>query len=192
MNYLAHVFLSCQNEYVLVGNILGDILKNKELLQLDDVYSKGIKIHRMIDHFTDHHPIHLENLKLLYPSQRKYAPVVMDIYYDYFLGKNWALYHHKTQRQFCDETYKVMMKHKDRIPQKAANIFRRMVADDFLYSCQTSTRLEKTFVRLMSRLKFPSNMENAVEDLRVLENQMEPFFKQFFPEVIKSIKGQIA
>ncbi|MFZ1702749.1 MAG: acyl carrier protein phosphodiesterase [Saprospiraceae bacterium] len=191
MNYLAHSFLSCQNEYILVGNILGDLLKNRELLQLSENYKKGIKIHRKIDFFTDHHSIHLENLKHLYPSQGKYAPVVIDIYYDYFLGKHWEKFSDISQRIFCDKTYEVLLKHADSVPSKASNIFRRMVEDDFLYSCQTIERLEKTFIMLMKRLSFPSNMENAVQDLIVLESKMEPHFIHFFPEVILEIKRQL-
>jgi acyl carrier protein phosphodiesterase len=191
MNYLAHVFLSCQNEELLVGNILGDILKNRELKDLNEIYHKGVLLHRKIDSFTDNHPVHLQNLKHLYPSQGKYAPVVMDIYYDYFLGKNWENFSLEDQRSYTDHIYTILLKHIPFVPEKAKLTFQRMVDDDFLYSCQTYERLERTFSRVLKRVSFPSNMQNAVVDLLNLEDKIEPYFHEFFPDLRNEIQCSI-
>ncbi|MBK6363129.1 MAG: DUF479 domain-containing protein [Saprospiraceae bacterium] len=189
MNYLAHVFLSCQDEHLLVGNILGDILKNRELKSLDVIYHKGVVLHRKIDSFTDNHPVHLQNLKHLYPTQGKYAPVVMDIFYDYFLGKNWENFSKDNQRTYTDNIYSILLKHLPGVPEKAKITFQRMVDDDFLYSCQTYERLERTFQRVLRRVTFPSNMHNAVVDLLQLENKIEPYFHTFFSELNREIQS---
>lgn len=185
MNYLAHVYFSYQNENLLIGNILTDILSLKELRLLDNKYNKGITLHRIIDTHTDSHPVHKKNLSLLYAWQGKYSPVAMDIYYDYLLAKNWVKLTGISQRKMCDETYKIMLKHQMYIPERAALMFGRMVDDDFLFSCNTYQRLEKTFERLLKRVKFPSNLDRAVDDLKRLETDFESDFSDFFSDMQK-------
>ena len=64
-----------------------------------------------------------------------------------------------------------------------------MVDDDFLYSCQTYERLERTFQRVLRRVTFPSNMHNAVVDLLQFENKIEPYFHTFFSELNREIQS---
>ncbi len=185
MNYLAHVYFSYEDENLLIGNILTDILSLKELRLLDNKYDEGITLHRIIDTNTDNHPVHKKNLSLLYAWQGKYSPVAMDIYYDYLLAKNWSHLTGISQRNMCDEAYKIMLKHQMFIPERAALMFGRMVDDDFLFSCNTYQRLEKTFERLLKRVKFPSNLERAVDDLKRLETDFESDFSDFFSDMQK-------
>lgn len=188
MNYLAHVYFSFHDENLLVGNVVADLLQYKEVKQLDARYQNGILLHRHIDHVTDNHPIHRENLKILYPSQGKYAPVVMDIFYDYFLGKHWSAFGTGIQRKVCDEAYEILIRHEKNIPVSAGNLIRRMVDDDFLYSCHTFERMEQTFARLFKRVKFKSNILKATDDLQVFENDIELLFLQFFPDAATRIR----
>ena len=57
MNYLAHACLSFGKPAYLVGNFLGDFVKNKDLEQLTPEVVLGVKLHRTIDVFTDTHPL---------------------------------------------------------------------------------------------------------------------------------------
>ncbi|MBK8620327.1 MAG: DUF479 domain-containing protein [Saprospiraceae bacterium] len=189
MNYLAHVYFSYENEDLLIGNILTDILSIKELRLLDKKYEEGIRLHRIIDTETDSHPVHKKNLSLLYDCQGKYSPVVMDIFYDYLLAKNWVQLTGISQRKICDQTYKMMLNHQGFIPERAAMMFGRMVEDDFLFSCNNYQRLEKTFERLLKRVKFPSKLDRAVDDLKRLETAFEADFSDFFKDMENVIKG---
>ena len=57
MNYLAHIFLSPENDLVTIGNFMADHVKgNKYKLYAPDL-QKGILLHRQIDSFTDAHEL---------------------------------------------------------------------------------------------------------------------------------------
>ena len=56
MNFLAHSYLSFSEEQ-LVGNMIADFVKNRDVARLPESIQKGIKLHRAIDTFTDAHPL---------------------------------------------------------------------------------------------------------------------------------------
>src|SRR5690349_12341831 len=94
MNFLAHIFLSGDDPEIMVGNFIGDFVKGRNL---DDRFSsgivKGIELHRAIDEYTDSHPVVAQSKNRLRPKYRHYAPVIVDVFYDHFLAKNWKNYH---------------------------------------------------------------------------------------------------
>ena len=57
MNFLAHAYLSFGQEEILVGNLVADFIKGKELRQFSEDIQIGILLHREIDSFTDTHPL---------------------------------------------------------------------------------------------------------------------------------------
>lgn len=173
-----------------MGNILADLLHGREIKLLHDKYRGGIQLHRAIDFITDNHHLHSKSLKLLYPSQGKYAPVVMDIFYDYFLSRHWTLFVDSDMRLVCDDVYHTLLRHSDQIPEAKRDMIQRMIADDFLYSCSNIPRLSSTFERLKRRVSFTSNLSGAVEDLLSHEAVLEAHFLSFFPAIIPEIKGK--
>ena len=87
MNFLAHLFLSFENEDHVIGNFIADFIRNKEVKNYSLEIQQGIQIHREIDSFTDNHPSVRKGTFRLRPHHRKYAPVVIDILYDHYIGK---------------------------------------------------------------------------------------------------------
>ncbi|MEM6697160.1 MAG: hypothetical protein AAF599_02100 [Bacteroidota bacterium] len=83
MNYLAHLFLSCEDEELLIGNFIADFVKNRYREELSPRVLEGIQLHRVIDSFTDRHPVVVQTTRLLHPKHHKYSPVLMDVFFDY-------------------------------------------------------------------------------------------------------------
>ena len=65
MNFLAHLYLSGNDENIMIGNFIGDHVKGNNFLKYDESIIFGIKLHRMIDAFTDSHPLVEESKKHL-------------------------------------------------------------------------------------------------------------------------------
>jgi acyl carrier protein phosphodiesterase len=86
MNYLAHSFLSGTDDLLLAGNFVGDFVKGRNL----DVYpvhmQHGVLLHRFIDSYTDSSPIVKESKALFASEYGKYAGIIVDIVYDYYLS----------------------------------------------------------------------------------------------------------
>ena len=53
MNYLGHFILSHPNQELVTGNFIGDFVKGNDYLNYPEGISRGIKMHRFIDEYTD-------------------------------------------------------------------------------------------------------------------------------------------
>ena len=192
MNYLAHSFLSFKEPHYLVGNYLGDFVRNKEMDQFPDPIQRGIKLHREIDAYTDVHPQVKLSTRLLHAAMHKYAPVVIDIYFDYLLSKHWQKYTEQSLISFCARTYEILEEHKKIMPERIQNRLIRMLKGRWLENYQTYPDLEKTFYFLSRRAKFSSRLEEAPAILQGLESKIENHFNAFFPEAIQFVQKKIS
>ena len=87
MNFLAHTYLSFTDEQI-VGNLIGDFIKNKKRDHLSEGIQQGITLHRAIDAFTDVHPKVLEAKTVFQPIVRLYSGAFVDVVFDYFLAND--------------------------------------------------------------------------------------------------------
>jgi len=55
MNYLAHVYLSGDNDLVTIGNFIADGIKGTQYKTYSKDIQIGILLHRHIDSYTDSH-----------------------------------------------------------------------------------------------------------------------------------------
>jgi acyl carrier protein phosphodiesterase len=185
MNYLAHMYLSCSDEDLIIGNMLVDMMSIKRLRELPGQYHKGFELHRLIDSCTDEHPKVKEAVLKLRENHRKYAPVVIDIFYDYVLSLEWERYSEEDIQDFCNGIYEVINKHLHNLPKDIVIRLEKMLADNFLMTCSSPKAIKRVFDLIDIRAKFNNNFSLATKDL--LENYdyfRDNFFK-FFPDMIE-------
>ena len=106
MNFLAHLYLSQNNTDILIGNFIADHVKGSQFYNYSKEIQQGILLHREIDLFTDTHPIVKQSMQRLHKRYRHYNGVIIDIFYDYFLAKNWSKYSDIPLQIFADTIYK--------------------------------------------------------------------------------------
>ncbi|NJK84432.1 MAG: DUF479 domain-containing protein [Saprospiraceae bacterium] len=148
MNFLAHLFLTQSNEDDMLGNYLADFVKNRHFEALPAPVVKGILLHRKIDSYTDQHPMVLQGARRLYEKHHKYAPVLMDVYYDYLLAQNWLAYSDVPLATFVHEVYAVLQKHSHWFPAPFEERTKYMIQHDWLMSYTTLEGLANTFERM--------------------------------------------
>lgn len=88
MNFLAHIYLSGNNDLIKIGNFMADGIRGNDYNQFPNEIKKGILLHRQIDTFTDSHAIYRKSKHRLHEKYGHYSGVIMDILYDHFLAKN--------------------------------------------------------------------------------------------------------
>ena len=187
MNFLAHMFLTYGDRELTVGNYVADFIRNRDLVLFSDRIQKGVMLHRHIDHFTDNHPEVLKSTRKLRRRHKKYAPVVIDVFYDYILAKNWSTFSKIGLREFADTVYMHLNMHSEDYPIHLQDISARMIADDFLLQYGKKEGIEKTFRRIGRRAKFQSNFNTAFDDLERNFDEINEGFLKFFPELIKEV-----
>lgn len=189
MNHLAHFFLSGNNEEIILGNFIADFISNKEVSIHTEGVRKGIRLHRIIDAFTDSHEVVKQSTKRLHYYHHKYSPVIVDIYYDFLLAKNWDIYAPHTHltgvsvRQFTLNMYDLLRINEYRLPRQLLERLDRMIGDDWLMKYTTYEGLNLAFRRIEKHAAFPGNFGNAAHHLELFLPDFDREFNLFFPDL---------
>ena len=189
MNFLAHLHLSGENDGLIVGNFLADFIRNSQVEDLPEPIREGVALHRMIDTYTDNHPMVRQSSARLRPKHRKYAPVLVDVFYDFLLARNWGRYHAAPLSNFTASTYQVLEEHRSLMPPFLQERLSLMIADDWLHRYTTPEGLSFVFSRMKRRLTRPEWLSGALDSLLADLEAYEEEFNAFFPEVIEFVKG---
>lgn len=184
MNFLAHIYLSGTDRELLIGNFIADFVKGKNKNSYPDRIREGIEHHRAIDYFTDHHSITLESKKRLYGRHHKYSGVIVDLFYDHFLAKNFSDYSSKQLTDFVKESYDIILTYHAFLPQKVIEFLPIMIERNWLLNYSTIEGIGKTLTGLGKRVAFENKMHEATIDLKQEYHNFESEFKLFFPQLI--------
>jgi len=184
MNFLSHFLLGHHKEECILGNFLGDFIKGKDYENYQKDIKDGILMHRMIDSYVDHHESFLKSKRLIFHRYRHYSGVVTDVYYDYFLAKNWSLFSDQDLGDFISHCYNVLASYHSSMPFSAQIAFKYMQQGDWLTRYTNIEGIARTFIGLSKHVKRKSGMETAVEDLLIHEEVINKHFLEFFPDMV--------
>ena len=159
MNYLAHAWLARHSDDAILGAILGDFVFGASTLQdwREPVRAEIVR-HRRIDRYTDTHPA-VTSARILFDDAglRRYAGIVLDVYFDHCLARGWPRWNDAALDDFTARVYRVLRQYHDELPPRLQAIAPRMAAHDWLGSYRER-----------------SNVDHAVRELEVLEQRMRP------------------
>ena len=181
MNFLAHLHLSGESEEISVGNFIADFVKGNQIRAYEKNIQNGILIHREIDRFTDSHPIVKRSKDRLRRDYRHYVGVIVDVYYDHFLSKNWSQFHPLSLKEFTVLQYVNLSKYQSIFPERAKSTLYHMSQTDWLYHYQFVEGIDRALKGLAKRTSFESGMEFASHNLIDHYNEFEEEFFSFFP-----------
>jgi acyl carrier protein phosphodiesterase len=187
MNYLAHLYLAGDDPDLIIGNFIADSVKGKQIDNFSDGIIKGIKLHRQIDMFTDTHPVLERGKEALRPKFRKFAGIVMDVFGDHFLAKNWSDYSKVDLREFSDSMYTFLHTNKDVFPERARYTLHYMSMQDWLVNYQHIEGIKRALSGLSRRSTFPSGMENAHKELERHYLFYQSIFHEFLPDLVRFV-----
>lgn len=183
MNFLAHLYLSGNNTDIMIGNFIADHIKGNRFKHFPLSIQKGIRLHREIDTFTDAHPIVKKSMHRLHERYRHYDGVIIDIFYDHFLAKNWQKYSDIPLKKYVDNIYTLLQNHLQILPEKTIEMLPYMIQYNWLYNYQYLSGIETVLIGMNKRTKGKSKMHLAIEDLRIHYNDFETDFTLFFKDI---------
>lgn len=183
MNFLAHLYLSPNNTDVIMGNFFADGIRGNKFQHYNEDIKYGIKLHREIDTYTDNHPIVKQSKNRLHPRYRLYKGVIIDIFYDHFLAKNWDQYSAIPLEVFVDSIYQLLDNNFPILPEKTQHMLPYMKEYNWLYNYQYIEGLQRVLNGMNNRTKNKSQMNLAVEDLEKHYQDFEHDFFAFFEDL---------
>lgn len=184
MNFLAHIYLSGNNDLVTIGNFIADGIKGKDYLKYPKEVQTGILLHRHIDTFTDAHKTVRKSTKRLHEKYGHYSGVIVDILYDHFLAKNWKNYSESSLEDYIQTFYRSLETHYELLPLRIRRMMPFMVADNWLLSYASIEGISRVLDGMNRRTKNRSGMNEAIEELQTFYADFEDEFTSFFNELI--------
>ncbi|QII70500.1 DUF479 domain-containing protein [Apibacter sp. B3706] len=186
MNIVAHQLLSYQIPDIQLGNVLGEVVRGKDYQNYPQSIATGILLHRHIDSFTDSHPIVKETTSIFHKSYGKFAPIITDVIYDYFLIKNWHLFYEEDFEHFKNSCYDLVQSTELLFPKKLDTIVKSLIEDDWFEKYSTYEGIEWTLHHLTKKSKFNqsiADMGNSIKEIYLQEKKIERHFLDFFPQL---------
>jgi len=194
MNYLAHAFLSRSSPELLIGGMLGDFVKGRERLQLySPVVRTGILLHRAIDRYTDAHPTVSASCTLISPARRRFAGILVDVFYDHFLARHWQRYDDLPLEEFTRQVYATLLPHSASYPERLQRILPHMAADDWLASYAEIESVDAALHGIARRFqRYPRAvaLADGVQELIRHYAAHEQYFLDFFPELLGFVENK--
>ena len=190
MNWLAHLYLSEPTPAFRIGNLLPDLAPASTLTDLPPAFQRGVKHHHQIDAFTDTHPVFARSKSRIAPPLRRFAGILIDVFYDHILAREWATYSATPLEEFVSEFYASFEHVRADIPSEAYQRLEDIRRHDFLCSYQHLEGVSNALRRISTRLRKPVPLADSVVAFQESYNLFLEDFRIFFPELVVNFGTQ--
>lgn len=191
MNFLAHAHLSQENSDVIFGNFIADSVKGKTYNKFRKDIAIGILLHREIDTFTDRHKIVGSSKATVRKHFGRYSGIVIDIYYDHYLARNWNDYHNEELSKYTTKIYLILAQRFFLLPAKIKRILPFLIGQNWLSGYANLDDLKRVFAGMDRRTGHISGMEKAVTILEDNYTSLYSDFKEFYCELESHSKQKL-
>ncbi|MCL9783177.1 ACP phosphodiesterase [Vibrio sp. S4M6] len=191
MNYLAHLHIAEHCNASLLGNLLGDFVKGNPNKHFDDnSLIRGVRLHRFVDSHVDSHHL-VRQAKSLFPKQlQRFAPIALDVYWDYCLASNWRHYHSDTLPEFCamaeQKCHAIQL---PKMPERFAQVMQYMWKNHWLESYQYLENIEYVLERISQRNPRLAPLAGCFPTLVDNPKSLQELFEDFYPQLLEAADG---
>ena len=188
MNFLGHFYLSGASEELIVGNFIADFVKGKRYRDYPEDIARGILMHRENDAYTDTHECFRKSSKRLRPKYRHYSGVIVDMFYDHMLARNWDRYSDTSLEDYAEQIYSIIKSRWSLLPEGSRYMLPYMTRGNWLLRYAQPEGIHQSLTGLDRRTRFNSKMDEAIHDLHEHYELIAEEFSHFFHDISKEFK----
>lgn len=182
MNYLAHLHLGGPRPADLLGSLYGDFVKGPLQGHWPADIEAAIRLHRRIDAFTDSHPLVCRARVRFSETRRRYAGILLDVFFDHCLARYWEEYAEEPLPAFTARVY-ALLASEAQLPGRLTELAPRMVQQDWLGSYRDFAVLERVLTGMQRRLSRPEGLAGALDELERLYQPLSDDFHALYPQL---------
>ena len=183
MNHLAHAWLAGPDPAHVVGSLLGDFWRGAPDPAWPRALADGVRLHRHIDTYTDSHGAVVGARALFEPPYRRYAGILLDVWFDHLLARDFERLAGVPLRAFADRTYATLAGLDPSLPAPFLLFVDRLAGNDGLVAYVERDNLWFVFERIAARLARENPVALSVPVLEALERPLERAFAALWPEL---------
>ena len=188
MNYLAHALLAHDDDALLLGGFLGDHVRGRLIGKYPPAVEAGIALHRAIDAHSDRHPAVVRSKRRLRPPFRRYAGVMIDMFYDHFLARNWRDYSNEPLDVLARRCYQLLDEHRALLPPSLKRFARHMRSHDLLVRYGDRATLADALAGMSHRARWPNPLADGISVLTSHERALHGDFREYFPQLTQHVE----
>ncbi|UCJ06959.1 DUF479 domain-containing protein [Chitinophaga pendula] len=193
MNYLAHAYLSFNEPELTAGNMIADFVKGRRLLDYSPGIQRGIRLHREIDQFTDHHAATAEAKSFFRPSCGLYSGIFTDVVYDHFLANDPNYFPAGELLPFTLGIFRTLRKQEALLPDRFLQMLHYMETQNWMYDYRLKSGIEQSFTGMVRRTKYmpvPASVPYAVFETHY--DALRACYAIFFPALLAHVRAFMA
>jgi acyl carrier protein phosphodiesterase len=192
MNHLAHAFLAGTDDAILLGGLLGDFWRGAPDPQWPAGIRAGVALHRKIDVYTDSHSEVAAARALFAPPLRRYAGILLDVYFDHVLAANWPQHAPEPLATLSARVEELLRANQHWLPEPL-NRFAGYFRNAGLFETYADREvIERVLGGISRRLKHDNPLASAGPALWQRDAELGAVFARFFPELVAYAAGKRA
>lgn len=190
VNHLAHLYLGRGSAEEMVGQFIADAVKGPLDNQFTEGIRKGIRLHRLIDEFTDTHPVVLQ-LRAEYRGELGlYSSVVIDMIFDYWLAHEFAQHTKEELVEFADFAMHTLSEFESVFPERMHRFFQYMKQEKWLLAYGNDQGMSEVIFQMSKRYPRAEALGLVAHDFLRFAEMGKPYFLNYWPELVSYVEKQ--
>jgi acyl carrier protein phosphodiesterase len=191
MNFLAHAYLSFNQKEIMVGNMISDFVKGKEQYTYKEEIQKGIRLHRLIDSYTDTHPLIKEAKDVFRSVYRLYSGPIVDIVLDHYMANDPDFFDDRSLKEFTQSVYCTLEQFSSHLPLRFVHVLPYMKEEDWLWNYRLKEGIERSIKGMVRRSAFLQDSAPAIQFMHEHDLYLKKLSEQFLQDVKKFAKAEL-
>lgn len=183
MNHLAHALLAGDDPDLVFGSLLGDFVRGAPDPALPPALRAGIRLHRAVDAWTDAHPIVVAGRARFAPPWRRYAGILLDVWFDHCLAGDFARWSAQPLDDYAAWLHEVLDAHAAQQPPALRRFVAYMRAHALPAAYRERAMLDRVFAGLSQRFGRANPLAESGPVLDAQAAQLADDFAAFFPQL---------
>jgi acyl carrier protein phosphodiesterase len=138
------------------------------------------------------HPVYRQSKHRLHEKYGHYSGVIMDIFYDHFLAKNWNKYSDVKLEDYAENFYLLLKDQYEVLTERAKGMMPYMIGRNWLVSYASLEGLEMIMFQMDYRTKHRVAMDESIVELKQFYTEFENEFTLFFEELRQHCQEKLA
>lgn len=181
MNLLAHALFASPDAELMLGSLIGDFVRGGIDPALPPKVRAGIALHRAIDAYTDAHADVAAARALFEPPFRRYAGILLDMWFDHLLARQWTRYGEGTLDDFSDNVRTLLALNRARVPDRMRAFVAYLGAHELPAAYRDTAMVGDALRGMSRRLSRANPLGEALPVLVALHAPLQRRFDAFFP-----------
>ncbi|MEO0368488.1 MAG: acyl carrier protein phosphodiesterase [Pseudomonadota bacterium] len=160
---------------------MGDFKPSAELKpRLPAAILAGIQNHRLVDRETDAMTEVKALRQLFSPARRRFAGIITDVAFDYYLIKHWPTFAKVDFDEFVDVSYDGLASCREYMPDRMQMVVDNLQKHDWLRAYADLDGIGQTLDMLSKRFRFKNSLTGSVEEVTKNYAEIESVFLVLF------------